>query len=57
MPTAANWTARLNELATRARVPGGRAGHLVRRTALTDSEPEDVFLRPADSSGPRFVLR
>ena len=25
--------------------------------ALTDSEPEELFLRPADSSGTRFVLR
>ena len=25
--------------------------------ALTDSEPEELFLHPADSSGTRFVLR
>ena len=31
MLNAANWTARLNELATEANVPGACAGHLVRR--------------------------
>src|SRR5271166_1256823 len=38
----ANWTARLNEL---------------NLAALTDSETEEQFLRPADSSGTGFVLR
>jgi hypothetical protein len=63
MLNAANWTARLNELATEA-VRDGQLRMALTMTgtlaALVDAEPEDLLLYPAeppDSSGTGFVLR